>query len=77
MNPRIDVVWFEGFGDHEYIEASRQTYDSLAEAVAAVSDQIGPEELIEALRGTQVDISWVTDDRGFMFALEGKGEHDA
>jgi hypothetical protein len=63
---RYRVIWYEGFGEHEYIEASRADYETLADVVKGICGVVSDDELFETLdRGRSDVIYWVRDDLGF------------
>lgn len=60
------VIWYEGFGEHDFIEASRAEYGSLPELFEGLRGTVPDNELFTALDSGRMDaIHWVRDDLGF------------
>lgn len=67
------VVGYEGFGEHEYTEASRRPFGSILEAILALQNEVGPDQLYEALEyvfSDDLTIYWVNDGLGFSIEKE-------
>lgn len=63
---RYGIKWFEGFGEHDFVEASSAEYGSLQELIAAMVSTASEEEVFRALvDGPQEYITWIRDDLGF------------
>lgn len=60
------VRWYEGFGEHDYLEASTATYATLPELTAALTSTAPETDVFQALvDGRQDTIHWIRDDLGF------------